>query len=80
MLIESEKILEAKEKLGDENAFIMAEALGLDDFDERNLKACCPYHEEDTPSFIYDKKRISYGELQQIESYRGVNMLGSTNK
>ena len=60
MLIESEKILEAKEKLGDENAFIMAEALGLDDFDERNLKACCPYHEEDTPSFIYDKKRMRF--------------------
>lgn len=60
MLIESEKILEAKEKLGDENAFIMAEALGLDDFDERNLKTCCPYHEEDTPSFIYDKKRMRF--------------------
>lgn len=60
MLIESEKILETKEKLGDENAFIMAEALGLDDFDERNLKACCPYHEEDTPSFIYDKKRMRF--------------------
>lgn len=25
-------------------------------------------------------EEISYGELQQIESYRGVNMLGSTNK
>lgn len=60
MLIESEKILEAKEKLGDENAFIMAEALGLDDFDERNLKACCPYHEEDTPSFIYNKKNGTF--------------------
>lgn len=26
-----------------------------------------------------DVQEISYGELQQIESYRGVNMLGSTN-
>ena len=60
MLIESEKILEAKEKLGDQNAFLMAEALGLDDFDERNLKACCPYHNEDTPSFIYDKKNMRF--------------------
>lgn len=56
MLIEQEKIIEAKEKLGDKNAFLMAEALGLEDFDERNLKACCPFHNEDTPSFIYDKK------------------------
>lgn len=60
MLIEKEKIIEAKEKLGDKNAFIMAEELGLKDFDERNLKACCPYHDEDTPSFVYDKKRFRF--------------------
>lgn len=42
--------------MGDENAFIMAELLELDKFDEKNFKACCPYHREDTPSFIYDKK------------------------
>lgn len=60
MLIEREKILEAKEKLGDQNAFIMAEELGLEDFDERNLKACCPFHEEDTPSFIYNKKNGTF--------------------
>lgn len=49
-------IEKAKEKLGDENAFIMAELLELDNFDEKNLKACCPYHNEDTASFIYNKK------------------------
>lgn len=57
MLIEREEIEKAKEKLGDRNATIIADLLELDDFDEKNLKACCPYHEEDTPSFIYDKKR-----------------------
>lgn len=56
MLVEKELIEKAKEKLGDDNAFLMAELLELDDFDERNLKACCPYHGEDTPSFIYNKK------------------------
>lgn len=56
MLVERELIEEAKEKLGDDNAFLMAELLELDDFDEVNLKACCPYHKEDTPSFIYNKK------------------------
>lgn len=56
LLIDKKITEEAKEKLGDENAFIMAELLELEDFDERNLKACCPYHGEDTPSFIYDKK------------------------
>src|SRR5574344_329185 len=34
----------------------MAELLELDNFDEKNLKACCPYHGEDTASFIYNKK------------------------
>lgn len=56
LLIDKKITEEAKDKLGDENAFIMAELLELEDFDERNLKACCPYHQEDTPSFIYDKK------------------------
>lgn len=56
MLVDKELIKKAKEKLGDENAFLMAELLELDDFDEKDLKACCPYHAEDTPSFIYNKK------------------------
>lgn len=57
MLVEKSDIEKAKEKLGDNNAFIMAELLELDNFDEKNFKACCPYHNEDTASFIYDRKR-----------------------
>lgn len=34
MRIEKEKILEAKQKLGDDNAFMIAEQLGIADFDE----------------------------------------------
>lgn len=60
MIVEKSLIEQAKEKLGDDNAFLMAELLGLDDFDTRNLKACCPYHREDTPSFIYDKKNYRF--------------------
>ena len=56
MLIQKEDIEKAKEKLGDNNAFLMAKLLELDNFDEKNLKACCPYHNEDTASFIYNKK------------------------
>ena len=44
MLIEKQDIEKAKEKLGNENAIIIAELLKLDDFDEKNLKACCQYH------------------------------------
>jgi len=55
-VVEKELISKAKEKLGDQNAHLMAELLELDKFDEKNLKACCPYHREKTPSFIYNKK------------------------
>lgn len=60
MLINKEIIEKAKETLGDENALLMAELLELDNFDEKNLKSCCPYHNEDTPSFIYNPKKYSY--------------------
>lgn len=59
MLIDNERIKQAKEKLGDRNAEIMVESLNLFDYgyDEKNKKSCCPYHDEDTPSFVYDAKR-----------------------
>ncbi|MGI6069090.1 MAG: CHC2 zinc finger domain-containing protein [Blautia sp.] len=60
MLIEKELIEEAKQRLGKDNAHIMAGLLELDGFDERNLKACCPYHKENTASFIYNKKNYTY--------------------
>lgn len=60
MLVEKKMIEKAKEKLGDENALLMAELLELENFDEKNLKACCPYHNEDTASFIYNKKAYCY--------------------
>lgn len=60
MLIEKEVIEKAKEKLGDENATIIAKLLNLKGFDEKNLKAICPFHEEDTPSFVYNKKSHNF--------------------
>lgn len=60
MLIEKNDIEKAKDKLGDNNAFLMAELLELENFDDKNLKACCPYHNEDTASFIYNKKNKTF--------------------
>ena len=60
MIVDKKEIQKAKEKLGDRNAYIMASLLELDDFDEKNLKALCPYHDEDTPSFVYDRKRYCF--------------------
>ena len=57
MIVSKEEIQKAKEKLGIKNAEWIAEILEIEQFDERNLKGLCPFHNEDTPSFIYDKKR-----------------------
>lgn len=37
-------------------ALIIAKELKIEDFDERNLKCCCPFHQEKTPSFIWNRK------------------------
>ena len=60
IFIDKEQIQKAKEKLGDEMAVIIAEELGIEDFDERNMKCCCPFHEEDTPSFIWNSKALTF--------------------
>ena len=60
MQIDREAILQAKEKLGDRNAQIIVEELGITDFDEKNMKCCCPFHQEDYASFIYNKKAFNF--------------------
>lgn len=60
MIIDKELIKKAKETLGDMNAIIMAEELNLDAFDEKNLKAKCPYHGENSPSFVFNKKNNTF--------------------
>ena len=59
MLVELEKIEQAKQKIGAaRTAEIAADLLKLEKFDARNLKACCPFHNEDTPSFILNPKTL----------------------
>ncbi len=60
MIVDKEKIAQAKEKLGDQNAVLMAQMLDLQKFDAKNFKGLCPYHDEDTPSFVYNKKNYTY--------------------
>ena len=57
MLIDKELIAEAKEKLGDRNWEIMMDNYGIGDWDRKDMKCCCPYHHEDTPSFVYNKRK-----------------------
>ena len=60
MIIPKDLIIEAKEKLGDKAAFLIAKDLNLEQFDEKNLKALCHWHHEDTPSLIWNPKNNSY--------------------
>lgn len=57
MLIDAETIRQAKEKLGDRTPNIIVNELAIEKWDERNLKGCCPFHNEKTPSFVYDKRQ-----------------------
>lgn len=60
MLVDKNKLAQAKEKIGDRTPFLIAEILNLQEFDDHALKSLCPFHQEDTPSFIYNPKTYSY--------------------
>lgn len=46
--------------MGEKTPYLIAEILGLQEFDDQNLKALCPVHREDTPSFIYNPKMHNF--------------------
>lgn len=87
--IDRDVILEAKEKLGDENALIIAKELDIHDFDEQNLRCCCPFHQEDHASFIYNKKTFSFHcfgacarnyDILDVFIYKGMTYLQACQK
>lgn len=60
MQIDIAMVQKAKEMLGDANALIITNELGIEPLDMRNPKCCCPFHAEDTPSFIYHPKTYNF--------------------
>ena len=50
------QIQEAKQAFGEKAAHIIAEDLHIDKWDSKALKGCCPFHNEETPSFMWNKK------------------------
>ena len=89
MLIPKELINEAKGRLGEEAATIIAEDLFLEEFDKKGLKAICPFHEEDTGSFIWNPKNNSYkcfgcnrvyGIIDHYKEHHKLNFLGAVEK
>ena len=51
-----DKIIEAKELKGDDVADELAAAYHVEKYDPIHKKGCCPFHREDTPSFIWNPK------------------------
>jgi len=89
MLIPNELIIEAKEKLGERGALIIAEDLEINKFDEKNLKGCCFNHNEDTPSMIWNKKDSAfkcfgcgkrYGIIDHFISFYNLTFLQAVEK
>ncbi len=60
MQIERELIQKAKEKLGERNAELIITTLGVTNYDEKKMRCCCPFHQEDTASFIYNPKEYNF--------------------
>ena len=60
MLVDKEKLRQAKEIIGGKTPDIMADLLHLEQYDSRNHKALCPYHNEDTPSFVWNPKGLYF--------------------
>ena len=60
MIIDKSKLDEAKKALGDRTPDLIAEIMGLEQYDSKNRKALCPFHREDTPSFIWNPKLSNF--------------------
>ena len=89
MLVPKELILEAKQKYGEKAALIIAEDLKLEKFDEKNIKSLCPFHDEDSGSFIWNPKDNAfkcfgcgrvYGIIDHYMAYNQLTFLGAIQK
>ena len=89
MLIEKDLIIRAKEEFGDRAAFLIKDDLKLEQFDENNLKSLCPFHDEETGSFIWNPKENSfkcfgcgkvYGIIDHYMSFHNMTFLESIRK
>jgi hypothetical protein len=83
-----EQIIEAKNILGEKAAHIIAEDLHIEKWDVKGLKGCCPFHKEDTGSFIWNKKDnhfkcfgcgVNYGILDHYQK-QGIPYLEAVKK
>jgi len=72
--IDNDLIIQAKQTMGERAAEIIANGIGIQKWNSRQLKGCCPKHSEKTPSFQWDKKHNMFkcfgcGETLDIVEY-----------
>ena len=88
MLIPRDIVDEAKRKLGQKAIEIIVRDLEID-FDDKNLKGNCPFHDEDTPSFIWNEDEncfhcfgcsINYGYLDHLISFYNMSYIEAVKK
>lgn len=58
--IDTSLVKQAKKDLGVRAAEIISAGLGVTNWDHRKLKGCCPFHNEKTPSFTWNKKENNF--------------------
>lgn len=90
MLIPKELVNQAKQIMGDKAALVIAEELELKEFDERNLKSLCPFHYEETGSFVWNPKDncfkcfgedgTNYGIIDHYIQFNGLTYLQAVEK
>ena len=63
--------------------------MDIQDFDEQNLRCCCPFHQEDHASFIYNRKTFSFHcfgacarnyDILDVFIYKGMTYLQACQK
>lgn len=89
MIIPNDIIVDAKHKFGDEAANIIAVELGIENYDSKNLKGRCPFHNESTPSFVWNSKDDAfkcfgcgkrYGILDHYTQFHKISFLQAVEK
>ena len=90
MIIDKDLIIQAKNNMGEKAAFLIAEDLSLENFDNKNLKCSCPWHSNDnTPSLIWNSDdnyyhcfacNHNYGIIDHYMSHYGLTFLEAVEK
>lgn len=68
-MVQADKIREAKERLGESAAILIAKELPIEMFDERTLKGKSIFRDEDTPSMIWFKQGCCFKDFSSGSTY-----------